>query len=415
MRHGIRALVWSVAVPCMCWCGVLRATSLIPDDEPDAVREAFARAAKALERVTRYTAAFYVELESLKGSIMITGVVAQQPPYAFRREAWAEDRHGTTRKREVTVCDGTNGWQIEYAPDGSVLSASRWTRQAMEELFYVFAQNSQLLMLTHDRTNTFLGIRRLVRFDEVNKGRDGWLFTGRERTDTPAYQEVLRLAEAYGAEGVSNYVSQQVRLFVSADGIPVRYERLNAYGRPIERMQLRAVQVNGVLPLGYFQGAAPSGVMVLDLDRALDAQELRLHHALLGSNVPPIRVQYSSGKWAEFVGGSQPTVVTFFMTISPEGRAFVRELERLYRHYQAKVRFITIAVGVDHKGLGQYLRTARLTLPVYCDPTRTAARAFVVRTMPCALVIDARGVVVAALNASAPEAAATLEEELRLL
>ncbi|MCX7847402.1 MAG: peroxiredoxin family protein [bacterium] len=399
----------------LCAAEKISATVVVPEDEPPLVREAFRRAARALARVEAYRAAFVVELESLKGSIIITGMIAQQPPFAFRREAWMEERNGTTRKRELTVCDGTNGWQIEYAPNGKVLTASRWTRQAMEELFYVFAQNSQLLMLTHDRTNTYLGIRRLVRFERVQALRGGWELWGHERPETPAYQEVLRVAEAYGAEGISNYVAQEVRLTISAEGIPVRYERVNAYGRPIERMVLDEVRVNPVLPGGFFQAVVPTGVMVMDLDRALDAQELRLRHALLGSNAPPLRVQYSSGKQVEFKPGTQPMVATFFLTINPESRAFVRALDKVYQAHNTKVKFVTIAVGVDSKGLARYARAAQLTLPLYCDEKREAARAYLIRTLPCALVLDACGVVVDAINASAPEAIATLEERLRTL
>jgi len=397
----------------LCGCGLALAAPLVPDDEPAAVRDAFARAARNLARVSNYVAAFSVEIESLKGSVIITGMIAQQPPYAFRREAYLEELNGTTRKYELTVCDGTNGWQIESAPNGKVLSASRWTRQSMEELFYVFAQSSQLLMLTHDRTNTYLGVRRLVRFERVTAQKSGFEFSGRDRTDTHAYKEVLRVAEAYGAEGISNYVSQAVRLIVSTEGIPVYYERVNAYGRPLERVVLSDVRVNAPLAPGMFQTLVPHGVMVLDLDRALNAQELRLAHPLLGSTAPAIRVQYTSGKQADVALGAQPVVLSFFSTISPEGRAFARELEQLYRAHNARVKFVTVAAGADGKTLQAYARTARLTMPLYCDDKRTTARAFAVRVVPCALVIDKRGVIIDAINGAAPDAAATLGELLR--
>jgi len=397
----------------LCGCGLALAAPLVPDDEPAAVRKAFLHAAQNLAHVSNYVAAFSVEIESLKGSVIITGLIAQQPPFAFRREAYVEELNGTTRKCELTVCDGMNGWQIESAPNGKVLNASRWTRQSMEELFYVFAQSSQLLMLTHDRTNTYLGVRRLVRFDRVRAHPSGFEFSGRDRTDTHAYKEVMRVAEAYGAEGISNYVSQAVRLIVSTEGIPVCYERVNAYGRPLERVVLSDVRVNAPLAPGMFQTAVPHGVMVLDLDRALNAQELRLAHPLLGSNAPAIRVQYTSGKKADIALGAQPVVLSFFSTISPEGRAFTRELEQLYRAHNAKVKFVTVAAGADGKTLQAYARTARLTMPLYCDDQRTTARAFAVRVVPCALVIDTQGVIIDAINGSAPDAAATLGERLR--
>lgn len=394
-------------------CGMALAAPLVPDDEPAAVRDVFARAAQRLAQVSNYVAAFSVQIESLKGSVMLTGTIVQQPPYAFRRQVYLEELNGTTRKYELTVCDGTNGWQIEYAPNGKVLNASRWSRQAMEELFYVFAQNSQLLMLTHDRTNTYLGVRRLVRFERVRPLGAGFELTGRERPETHAYKEVLRVAEAYGAEGISNYVSQVVRLVMSAEGIPVIYERLNAYGRALERMELNNLRVNTALPADVFQAAAPAGVMVMDLDRALNAQELRLAHPLLGSNAPAISVQYTSGKAADITVGAQPIVLSFFTTISPENRAFVRALEPLYRRYNSKVKFVTVAAGADSKTLQAYARTARLTLPFYCDDKRTTARAYHIRTVPCALVIDKRGVIIDAINGLAPDAAATLDERLR--
>lgn len=403
---GVVALLWNS-------CGMALAVPLVPDDEPAAVRDAFARAAQRVAQVSNYMAAFSVQIESLKGSVMLTGTIVQQPPYAFRRQAYVEELNGTTRKLELTVCDGTNGWQIEYAPNGKVLNASRWSRQAMQELFYVFAQHSQLLMLTHDRTNTYVGIRRLVRFEHVQHRATGMELTGRERPETPAYKEVLRVAEAYGAEGISNYVSQVVRLVISAEGIPVIYERLNAYGRALERMALINLRVNTALPADVFHAAVPAGVMVMDLDRALNAQELRLAHPLLGSNAPAINVQYPSGKQATITLGAQPIVLSFFTTISSEGRAFARALEPLYRRYNSKVKFVTVAAGADGKTLQTYARTARLTLPFYCDDKRATARAYRIRIVPCALVIDKQGVIIDAINGSAPDAVATLEQRLR--
>ncbi len=396
-------------------CGAALAVPVMPEDEPAAVRDAFAAAARALQRLSNYTASFSVEIESLKGSVILTGMLAQQPPFAFRRQAYLEELNGTTRKNELTVCDGVNGWQIEYAPNGKILNASRWSRQSMQELFYVFAQNSQLLMLTHDRTNTYVGVRRLACFTSATPRDGGYEFAGAERAESHAYQEVLRVADAYGAEGVSNYVSQSVRLVTHASGVPLLYERVNAYGRPIERMVLRDLRVNVALPADTFQAAPPQGVMVLDLDRALNAQELRIAHPLLASNAPPVTVQFVSGKAQTITPGTQPIVLSFFSVISQDSRSFVRALESVYRAHNARVKFVTVAVGSDAKSLQAYARSARLTLPFYLDAQRATAKAYAIRTVPCAVVIDQRGVIVEVINGSSPDAAATLDERLRAL
>jgi thiol-disulfide isomerase/thioredoxin len=381
-----------------------------PAGESRAVRVAFADSIGRFAQVTNISATFSVTFDSLKGAVAMTGTIVQQPPFAFRRELQLEEVNSGTRKRECSLCDGTNGWQIEFAPDGRPVNVSRWGVGAMEELFGVFMRNAQVLLLTPDRTNTYTALRRDVMFETVRARDGGYEFSGRDRGDAPTQRELLRVASAYGPRGISNFLARSVTLVVDRHGVPCELRRENLLGRVIERALLADVRVNQPLPPGLFTYTPPADALVLDLDRAMEVEPIHVAHPLRDKPAPPFAVQYLSGKPLEVKPGGEVMVLTFFTSWSENCRGYLPHVEQAYRTYAKQgVKFLTVTDEKKQLTLTDYVKRARLTMPIYLDQGGVVAKTYSITIIPKTLIINRRGVVCDVLEGNARGVARELE------
>jgi outer membrane lipoprotein-sorting protein/peroxiredoxin len=404
------------------WCAlVAMALVLLPNalqavvgDEPSSVRDAFKAIDRKLLQLTNYQADFSVTFDSLKGAVSITGTVVQQPSLALRRDLYLEEEGGAARKFERTICDGSNGWQIEYAPNGRVLNVSRWGEASMHELFYVLVQKSQLTLLSHDVTNTYTMLRRTVAFQRVIANGPSFELIGTDRTDTSSYKDLYQFAAAYGPQGISNYVTSRVVLRVDAHGLPLELTRENLLGRVIERARLYNIRVNAPLPADMFAYQPPPDTMVLDLDRAINTMPLHVAHPLLGKPAPAFSVSYLNGKELAVSPGSAPIVLTFFTSWSETSRRYLPTIEKLYRTYVNRgVRFVAVTDEKKLDTLRDYITSARLTMPVFRDEKGAVVKAYGMKFVPRTLLIGRNGLVVDVFEGAAPGVAAALDAGIR--
>jgi thiol-disulfide isomerase/thioredoxin len=381
-----------------------------PAREPRAVRLAFAECSARLAHVTNYAAGFAVTFDSIKGVVAMTGTIVQQPPFAFRRELCLEELNSGTTKRECSVCNGTNGWQVEYAPNGRAVNVSRWGAAAMEELCGVFMRNAQLVLLTPDRTSTYASLRQAITFDAVSACAGGHVFHGRDRDDTPAHQELLRVAGAYGPQGVSNYMARSVRLVIDRHGLPVELSRENLLGRVIECARLTNVVVNQPLPPALFAYQPPAEIMVFDLERAMETEPIHVAHPLRDKPGPAFSVAYLNGKVQEIKPGGDVLVLTFFTSWSDNCRSYLPLIEQAYRTYANRgVKFVTVTDEKKQTTLKQLISTARLTMPVYLDHDGVVAKTYKINIVPKTLILNRRGIVCDVLEGNARGVARELD------
>jgi len=381
-----------------------------PAREPRAVHTAFADCAARLVQVTNYAAGYAVTFDSIKGSVAMTGTIVQQPPFTFRRELHLEELNSGTIKRECSVCNGTNGWQIEYAPNGRAVNVSRWGVTAMDELCAVFMRNAQLVLVTPDRTSTYATLRQDVTFDAVNALDGGYEFRGRDRSDTPAHRELLRVAGAFGPQGLSNYLSRSVRLVVDRHGLPQELSRENLLGRVIERARLTNVIVNQPLPPALFAYQPPADVLVFDLERAMETEPIHVAHPLRDKPGPAFSVAYLTGKALEIKPGGDVIVLTFFTSWSDNCRSYLPLIEQAYRAYANRgVKFVTVTDEKQQTTLKQLISNARLTMPVYLDHGGVVAKTYKINIVPKTLIINRRGIVCDVLEGNARGVARELD------
>lgn len=361
-----------------------------PEPEPAPVREAFASVEKSLSRVKNYSAAFNVLVNSFKGDVVQTGSLAQVLPHAFLRDTHMEAMGGIMNVHELTVCDGETGWQAEQAPNGKWINAYRWTRAAMEQASGIVWAQSPLIRLTPVATNTYDGLRSEVLFTAAEPRNGGYAFTGRTRTTTPRYRAMLKEVGALGQEGFSNYVPDGITLVVNSDGIATEFVQRNPRGQVVNTMKLSSVRVNAGTDAASFTFSPPAYVKVVDMDKAL----IEPPHPLLGTRAPTLELQYLAGKDVTVAPGSEALIIAFFTTWSAECRAFVSELEKLYRSYGSKgIRFVTITDQQDAGIIKAFSDQLKLTLPLYIDAKRQATRACSITYVPRALIVTRDGVV----------------------
>jgi outer membrane lipoprotein-sorting protein len=375
-------------------CGALCA-SAATGDEPEAVRAAFDDINARLNAINGFQARFAISIDSIKGDIAQRGTLDQQLPFAFRRAMTMQAMGGIMNVTEIHVCDGTNGWEIQQAPNGAVVNASRWGRSAVEELFYAFRESAYVVLLTPARSNTYDGLRREVLFNAVT-ARDGqYEFAGTMRTDTFSHVKLHSTLDALGPEAVSNHMPTRVRLVLDAHGLATDWVQYNASGQAVLHSRLSDVRINPQFPPGHFSYAAPEGVTVYDLDRALQREPLHVKHALLSKRVPGLALRYLSGKKIRIDEGSGPMVISFFTTWSGACRAYIPLLEKMYRKYNPQsVRFVNITDESDTSKVSSYITSANLTMPVYIDPENEAAIACQIEVVPKSIVVNADGIIV---------------------
>jgi len=384
-------------------------------DEPAAVRQAFDEIAARLASVRQYEAVLSAQsVDSIDGTLVTTGRIAQQPPFAFRRDVGVEEIHGTARRHETTVCDGTTGWHVVAAPEGSIVNASRWGSNAIEDMFYVMLPKARAFMLTPDRTSTYTGVRQAILFDTCTYRTGSVVFTGRYRPRTPQYDEMSRVAWAFGPVGMSNFLVGSVELVVNDQGIPVEFMRNNLRGQPVQRITLTDVRVNQPLAEGTFSYEPPRGTFVFDADRAREYEPLQAAHPLLGKPAPAMTLKTLSGKDATIAPGSAPVVLTFFTSWSPNCRKYLPVIEKLYQAYAGRgVVFVCITDETATDTIRKLCKTEQLTLPIYLDTTHRVTGGYSIRMVPKTLVISRTGIVVDAFEGNSPGIDQALDAAVR--
>jgi thiol-disulfide isomerase/thioredoxin len=385
------------------------------EDEPAAVQHAFDELTANLKNLTQYDATFTARsLDSIDGELVTAGRIAQQLPFAFRRDVLVEEVHGTACRREVTVCDGSNGWHVVAATNGTVVNASRWGATAVEDMFFVMLPKSRALLVLPDRTSTYDIVRQSVVFESCERRTGAYVFTGHYRTTTPQYTDMSRVAYAFGPAGMSNYLVRNVVLVINDAGLPVEFTRLNLLDQPVQRVVLSDVRVNVPLPPGTFRYTPPPGSFVFDSDRAREYAPLHAPHPLLGKQAPAITAKYLSGKDATITPGSAPIVLTFFTSWSMNCRKFMPLLETLYQKYAGQgVTFVSISDEKATDTVKKLCKTARLTLPVYIDNTGLVVKNYSIQMVPKVIVINRTGVVVDVFEGNAPGIAKALDDAIR--
>jgi len=384
-------------------------------DEPAAVQHAFDDINKQLASVHQYEAGLTAQsVDSIDGTLVTTGRVVQQPPFAFRREVGVEEIHGTARRHETTVCDGTTGWHVVAAPGGAIVNASRWGSNAVEDMFYVMLPKARAFMLSPDRTSTYTGVRQAILFDTCTHRTGLVLFAGRYRTRTPQYDEMSRVAYAFGPVGMSNFLVGSVELKVNDQGIPVEFVRNNLRGQPVQRITLTDVRVNQPLAAGTFSYAPPPGTFVFDADRAREYEPVQVAHPLLGKQAPSMTLKTLSGKDTMIAPGTAPVVLTFFTSWSTNCRKYLPVIEKLYQAYASRgVIFVCITDETATDTVRKLCKTEQLTLPVYLDTAHRVTGDYSIQMVPKTLVISRTGMVTDAFEGNTPGIDQALDAAIR--
>ncbi len=405
---------WWLACACLLLCGRALCASHY-GAEPPVVSQAFDEISARLAMIESYEATLSARsVDSIDGALITTGRIAQQPPYAFRRDVWVEEANGSIRRHELTVSDGSGGWHVVTAPNGAVVNASHWGVSAVEDMFFVMLPKSRAFMLSPDRTNTYTGVRQSILFDSCIRGTDTYVFSGHYRNTTPQYTDISRIAHAFGPVGMSNYLVDAVRLVVNDAGIPVEFARMNLLGQPVQLAVYSEVRANPRLPLGTFSYTPPPGAFVFDSDQARTFEPLRVGHPLLGKPAPTIAARDLCGTNAVITPGTAPIVLTFFTSWSSNCHAYLTMIEALQkRHAGHGVMFPCISDEKSDVGVKRLYVTKKLTLPIYLDEGHRCTKAYSIQYVPKTLVINRAGIVVDAFEGNAPGIEQALDEAVR--
>jgi outer membrane lipoprotein-sorting protein/peroxiredoxin len=378
--------------------------------EPEHVRKAFDATVKKLENVTSYRGNYTVNISSMKGAVSQSGTFIHKLPFTFRCREKTSAMGGIMNVEELTVCNGTNGWEVTMAPNGTVVNASRWGLPSMQDIFYAFFNKSQFMLLSHDRTSTFFMLRHDTHFDSVEQKDGDTVFTGKMRSGSQRYTSIYRVAASMGSNGVSNYVPDKVVLRVNKYGIPVELTQYNMKGVPIIQATMNNVKVNTPLDYSLFQYTPSKKVEVLNMDKAMNQEPLHVPHPLLNKKAPALKITYLSGKPAGIKLGTSPVVLTFFASWSKNCRDYLTKIEKLYQEYAGKdVQFITVTDQQELETVKKYQKESRLTLPLYADSSRNTLREYKVKVVPKTLIINKQGIIIDALEGNPPG----IEKEIR--
>jgi outer membrane lipoprotein-sorting protein len=384
--------------------------------EPQTVQDAFNTVNTRLGTVTSYQARFVISIKNIKGDITQSGTLAQQLPFVFRRDMHMQAMGGIMNVTELHVCDGTNGWEVQQAPNGTVVNASHWGLAAVEELFYAFRENSYVLLVTPGRTNTYASVRREVEFHSATPSGESIEFSGIMRTDTFSYAKLVTTLDALGPAAVSNHMPVRVRLVTGPHGLARQWVQYNVRGEPVLDSRLSDVEFGCTFPSNYFTYSAPEGVMVYDLDRALQRESLHVSHPLREKPLPTLNLRYLSGREVEIEEGSGPMVITFFTSWSGACRAYIPLVEKMYRKYNGMgVRFLTITDETSPETVREYVKAANLTMPVLLDPDSKSAIACQVEVVPKTIIVDAHGVVLDVLSGTSKGIESALDKAIEAI
>jgi peroxiredoxin/outer membrane lipoprotein-sorting protein len=383
-----------------------------PAQEPKAVRAAFDAIVKNLEGISSYQGDYSVNISSMKGNISQTGKIAHKLTFTFRCSEKTSAMGGIMNVEELTVCNGTNGWEVSMAPDGTIVNVSSWGPASMQNIFYAFFNKAQFMMLSHARSNTFFMLRHDILFDSVKQETGDIIFTGKTRTGSQRFGNIYRVASSMGSDGISNFVPRKVVLRVNNIGIPVELTQYNMKNEPIIHAVMNNVKINPPLADSLFSYSAPKGIQVLNIDKAMNQEPIHVPHPLLNKKAPEINITYLSGKRKRFKPGKEPIVLTFFASWSKNCRSYMSRIEKLYQEYSRDVQFVSVTDQQDLETVKKYRKESRLTLPLYSDKSRKILKEYQVQIVPKTIIINSKGIIIDVLEGNAPGMQAELKKAI---
>ena len=361
--------------------------------ESEKVAKAFSEIEERLSAIDSLDLAFTSMVHSIQGDVIQSGSIVQEPPYRFRSDVYTYAMEGITRAHELTLSNGTNGWEISMAPNGKTVAASFWTLASMGDIFISFLQRSTPYLLTPAKTNSYDGLRYNYIFTSVKKNADGWEFEGNIRHDSDMLKGIAKQASAMGASGFSNFVPDKVAMKVSNEGIIKEFKRFNLYGRLLSQMVLKRALVNTYIDeKGYFY-TPPKDLFISNLDILQELPSMYVNHALLGKKAPDIKVNYLSGKDKIIKPGAKGVLVlTFFASWSQLCREYMAAIDKLHSKYAGTgVQFVNISDQQDMKTLAAFQRG--LNTIIYADPKREMVKTYDIDNIPKTFIIDKKGIV----------------------
>jgi peroxiredoxin/outer membrane lipoprotein-sorting protein len=361
--------------------------------EPEPVSKAFSEIAERLATVESLDLAFTSTVHSLQGDVIQSGTVVQEPPYRFRSDVYTHAMDGITRAHELTLSNGTNGWEVSIAPNGKTVAASFWTLASMGDIFMSFLQRSTPYLLTPAKTNSYDGLRYNYIFTSVKKNAAGWDFEGTIRHDSEMLKGIAKQAAAMGPSGFSNFVPNKVSMKVSNEGIICEFRRFNLFGRPLSQMNLKRALVNTYVDESGFFYMPPKGLFISNLDILQELPSMYVNHSLLGKKAPDIKVNYLSGKDKIIKPGAKGvTILTFFASWSQLCREYMAAIDKLHSKYAGTgVQFVNVSDQQDMKTLAAFQRG--LNTIIYADPQREMVKTYDIDNIPKTFIIDKKGIV----------------------
>ena len=370
---------------------------------PPAVIKAFSQVDTRLKSVKSFSADYTAKITSIKGGVNQTGSIIQEPPFSLKYDMTMNAMGGIMNVRELTLCNGVTGWQIQSAPNGKVINVSRWGKETMEELFYVFREQALPILLTDDISNTYTAVMREVAFTEVSPKDGGFEFKGKFDSTSQRYLALLKIAATLGEEGIIKYMPDTVKLVIDKHGIATEWIEFNVSGDKIVNVKLSNVKINVKPNSGIFTYKPPKDVLVMDIGQALQRDRIHVAHPLLKKTAPKMILNYLAGKEKIIKPGGQPMVITFFTSWSVNSRKYLNGVDKLYGKFNLRgVKFITITDEPEPDKIKSFLDDARLTLPVYLDPKHITTKAYSVQVVPKSFVVNKNGIVVDVLEGNAP-------------
>lgn len=366
-------------------------SNLFGEKEP--VAKAFYEISERLASLECLDLAYTSMVHSMQGDVFQSGSIIQEPPYRFRSEVWTHAMDGITRSHELTVSNGTNGWEVSISPSGKTVAVSFWTLASMGDIFLSFMERATPFLITPAKTNSYEGLRYNYIFTKVNKGSDGWEFEGNIRHDSDMLKGIAKQASAMGPQGFSNFVPDRVSMKISNDGIVKEFKRYNLYGNLLSMMTLKRALVNTYVDNKLFYYTPPQGVFLSNLDILQELPSMYVRHALLGKKAPDIKVNYLSGKDKIIKPGAKGVIVlTFFASWSQLCREYMAVIDKLHSKYAGTgVQFVNVSDQQDMKTLLAFQRG--LDTIIYSDPDRSLVKTYDIDNIPKTFIIDKAGVV----------------------
>src|SRR5205807_1314192 len=107
--------------------------------------------------------------------------------------------------------------------------------------------------------------------------------------------------------------------------------------------------------------------------------------------LPNLHLRGVNGRGVRLHGlKGRPAVIAFLSFDCPTSLGYTQALNDLARRHGARASFLAVCpTGEEPSHLAREAKAAKLSLPVFRDARREAARAFSARTVPEAFVLDA--------------------------